>query len=187
VGGREPLGVQGIPGEPHSLVVGPDVRSPFPLATRARIARELFGITRGTNVLRVRDETTVQAIVVAACKLAEVPIQAPAYAVQGEIDRLLGKAIARKTKKSLPEICQRIVQSNADARAWSQRAVATLDRIAAVATGDVGVVLGDIVGRTPEQLADVVQGDRRAEDLLRFALSSAYLEVRRTLGLEGAS
>ena len=186
IGGREPLGVQGIPGEPHSIVVGPDVRSPFPLATRARIARELFGITRGTNILRLRDETTVLAIVVAACKLAEVPVTAPAYAVQGEIDRLLGKAIARKTRKALPEICQRIVQSRADARVWSQRAIATLDRIAAVATGDVGVVLGDILGQQPEQLADVVQGDRRSEELLRFALSQGYVDVRRTLGLEGS-
>jgi tetratricopeptide (TPR) repeat protein len=187
VGGREPLGVQGVPGEPHSLVVGPDVRSPFPLATRARIARELYGILRGTNVLRLRDETTILAIVVAACREAEVPITAPAYAVQGEVDRLIHKAIVRKTRKALPEICQRIVQSKADARLWSQRAISTLDRIATVATGDVGVVLGDIIGQPPEKLADVVQGDRRAADLLRFALSDAYLDVRRTLGLEASS
>jgi len=187
VGGRDALGVQGIPGEPHSIVVGPDVRSPFPLATRARVARELFAVSRGTTVLRVRDETTVLAIVAAACKIAEVPIVVPAYAVQGEIDRLVQKAIARKTKKLLPEVCQRIVQTKADARAWSQRAIGTLDRIAAVATGDVGAVLGDITGQAPETLADVVQGDRRSEELLRFALSTGYLDVRRTLGLEGTS
>jgi tetratricopeptide (TPR) repeat protein len=187
VGGREPLGVQGIPGEPHSLVVGAEVRSPFPLSTRSRVARELFAIARGTTLLRLRDETTVLAIVVASCKLAEVPIDAPGYAVQAEIDRLLGKAIARKTKKLLPDICQRIVQTKADARVWSQRAIATLDRIAAVATGDVGVVLSDIHGQSPERLADVVHGDRRSEDLLRFALSPGYLAVRRTLGLEGGS
>jgi tetratricopeptide (TPR) repeat protein len=187
VGGRDPLGVQGIPGEPHSLVVGADVRSPFPLATRARVARELFAMTRGTTVLRLRDETTAQAIVVAACKLAEVPIDAPAFAVQAEVDRLVGKAIARKTRKQIVEICQRVVQTKADARAWSQRAIATLDRIAAIATGDVGVVLGDIIGQDPHKLADVVVGDRRSEELLRFALSPGYLDVRRTLGLEAPS
>lgn len=186
VGGRDPLGVQGIPGEPHALVVGADVRSPFPLSTRARIARELFAISRGTTILRLRDETTVLAIVVAACRIAEVPLDAPAYAVQAEVDRLVSKAIARKTRKLLPDICQRIAQSKADARAWSQRAIATLDRMAAVATGDVGVVLGDIHGQSPDRLADVVPGDRRSEELLRFALSAGYLEVRRTLGLEGA-
>ena len=187
VGGRDALGVQGIPGEPHSLVVGPDVRSPFPLATRARIARELFAMTRGTTVLRLRDETTILAIVVAACREAEVAIESPAYAVQAEIDRLVHKAVARKTRKQLVEICQRVVQTRADARDWSQRAIATLDRIAAVATGDVGAVLGDIIGQAPETLADVVQGDRRSEEILRFALSPAYLDVRRTLGLEGGS
>jgi hypothetical protein len=187
VGGRDPLGVQGIPGEPHVLVVGADVQSPFPLPTRARVARELFAIARGTTILRLRDETTVLAVVVAACKLAEVPLEAPGYAVQAEIDRLLAKAIARKTRKLLPEICQRIVQTKADARTWCQRAIATLDRMAAVATGDVGVVLGDIHGQAPERLADVVHGDRRSEELLRFALSPGYLDVRRKLGLEGGA
>ncbi len=187
IGGRDALGVQGIPGEPPVVVVGADVRSPFPLATRARVARELFAVSRGTTVLRLRDETAVLAIVVAACKLAEVAIEAPSYAVQAEVDRLLGKAIARKTKKQIVEICQRIVQTRADARAWSQRAIATLDRISAISTGDVGAVLGDILGQPSDTLADVVQGDRRSEELLRFALSPGYLDVRRTLGLEGAS
>ncbi len=185
VGGREALGVQGIPGEPHMLVVGADVHSPFPPSTRARIARELFALSRGSNVLGTRDKTTVLAIVVAACKLGGVPIDAPVYAVQAEIDRLLGKAIARKARRLLPEICRHIVQTKADASEWSTRAIATLDRIAVVATGDVGVVLGEIHGQPPERLADVIQGDRRSEELLRFALSTGYLDVRRTLGLEG--
>jgi hypothetical protein len=180
------LGVQGIPGEPHVLVVGSEVHAPFPLSTRARVARELFAMVRGTTILRLRDETTAAAVVVAACKLAEVPFEAPGYAVQAEIDRLLGKALARKTRKLLPEICLRIAQAKVDPRAWSQRAIATLDHIAAVATGDVGVVLGDIHGQAPERLADIVSGDRRSEELLRFALSPGYLDVRRKLGLEGA-
>jgi tetratricopeptide (TPR) repeat protein len=185
VGGRDAMGVQGIPGEPHLLVVGADVRAPFGPSTRARIARELFALSRGTNVLRTRDETTVLAIVVAACRLGGVPIDAPVYAVQAEIDRLVGKAIARRAKRLLPEICRHVVQTKADAREWSQRAIATLDRIAVIATGDVGVVLGDIHGQPPERLADIIQGDRRSEELLRFAVSTGYLDVRRTLGLEG--
>jgi hypothetical protein len=165
--------------------VGAEVTTPLPLSTRARVAREVFALSRGTTVLRLRDETTVLAIVVAACKLAEVPFDAPPYAVQAEVDRLLGKAIARKTRKMLPEICARIAQSRADVRSWAQRALATLDRMAVVATGDVGVVLGDIVGQPVDRLADVVHGDRRAEELLRFVLSPGYLDVRRALGLEG--
>ena len=187
MGGRDALGVQGIAGEPHALVVGADLRSPFPLSTRARIARELFALARGTNILRLRDETTVLAIVVAACKLAEVPLRAPGYAVQAEIDRLLSKAIARKTRKLLPEICQRIVAGGADARTWLHGATATLDRVAAIATGDVGVVLADALGQAAERLGDVVQGDPRSEELLRFVLSPSYLDVRRALGLEGTS
>ena len=105
VGGKDPLGVQGIPGEPPALVVGSGVNAPLSSLSRARVARELLGILRGTTVTRSRDETTVAAIVVAACKLAEVRIDHPAYPVLAEVERLVGKAISRKTRKALPEFC----------------------------------------------------------------------------------
>jgi len=87
----------------------------------------------------------------------------------------------------LPEICQRIAQSRADARVWSRRALATLDRVATLACGDVGVVLGEALGQPIDRVAEHVTGNARAEELLRFVMSRHYLELRRALGLEGAS
>ena len=55
VGGKDPLGVQGIPGEPPSLVVGAGVNAPLGPPTRARVARELLAMVRGTTVTRSRD------------------------------------------------------------------------------------------------------------------------------------
>ena len=111
-------------------------------------------------------------------------IEHPPYAVLAEIDRLMSKAIARKTRKALPELCGALVSRGADARAWSKRALGSLDRMAVVACGDPGVVLSDMLSVPVERLASATRDDPRAADLLRFVLSDAYLELRRALGLE---
>jgi hypothetical protein len=187
VGGKDPSAVQGIPGEIGAIVVGPGINSPLPVQVRASIAREIYAMSRGTTIVRVRDETWILAIVIAACKLTEVRIEAPTYAVQAEVDKLISKAIARKTKKLLPDICKRIAESRADARVWAKRATAAHDRVATLASGDVSIVLADALGQPTDRLPEHVRGDVRAEELLRFVVSKDYLELRRSLGLEGAS
>jgi tetratricopeptide (TPR) repeat protein len=187
VGGKDPLGVQGVPGETPALVVGAGVNAPLAPATRARVARELIAMVRGTTIARSRDDTTVAAIVVAACNLADVHVDAPPYAMLADVERLVGKAIPRKTKKLLPDICRAIVDSGTDARAWARRALSSQSRVAAIACGDAGVVLSDVMNEPFERLAATVKVDPRAEELLRFVLSPAYLDLRRSLGLEGSS
>lgn len=178
VGGRDPLGVQGIPGEPHALVVGPQVNAPFSPAVRARVVRELFALVRGTTVLRFRDETSIAAIVVAACHLASVPIQAPAYAVLAEIEKLMKSAIARKVKNAVAAPCAALAASGADAASWSRAALMSHARAALVGSGDLAATLQD---------AGIVATDARASALARFALAPVYLELRRGLGLEVTS
>jgi tetratricopeptide (TPR) repeat protein len=185
VGGKDPLAVQGIPGEPPSLVVGSGVNAPLAPVTRARVARELLGVVRGTTVTRSRDDMTVAAIVVACCRITEVRIDHPPYAVLAEVERLVGKALPRRIRKSLADVCQALVRANSDARAWSRRAVASQDRVATVASGDPSVVLSEVLGASVERLGQAVKGNPRAEDLLRFVMSPQYLEIRRALGLEG--
>jgi hypothetical protein len=187
VGGKDPLGVQGIAGEPPALVVGSGVNAPLAPMTRARVARELLGVVRGTSVIRSRDDVTIAAIVVAACHLAEVHIDHPPYAVLAEVERLLGKTMSRKIKKSIADACHAIVRTKGDARAWSRRALGSHDRIATIASGDPAMVLADVLGTAPERIGHAVQGNRRGEDLLRFVLSPHYVDVRRALGLEGTS
>jgi hypothetical protein len=187
VGGSDAQAVQGIPGEPPALVVGAGVNAPLTPLARGRVAREFLAIVRGTTVTRSRDETSIAAIVVAACGLADVPIDHPAYAVLAEIERLMGKAIARRTRKLLPDVCRAITSSHADARAWHRRALASQDRMATVAGGDPSVVLIDVLRVPTEKLGAAVKGNARAEELIHFVLSETYLELRRGLGLEGAT
>jgi cellulose synthase operon protein C len=185
VGGKDPLGVQGIAGDTPALVVGPGVNAPLSPLTRARLARELLGIIRGTTIMRYRDEVTIAAIVAAACRLADVPIEHPPYAVLGEVEKLIGRSLSRKTRKALPVPCTAIASAKPDARAWSRRALASQDRIATVASGDPSVALTDALGVPLERLGQAISNNARALELLRFVLSPSYLEMRRALGLEG--
>jgi predicted negative regulator of RcsB-dependent stress response len=181
VGGPDPAGVQGVAGEPHALVVGPNVKLPLAPQARARIARELYAMSRGTTVLRSRDENTVASIVIAACRLGDLKVEAPPYAVLPEVEKLMKSAIARKTRKALPELCQAVLAARQDAKTWAHAALASHARVAAVAGGDFGAALADWLA-VPYSLT----AEARTAALIRFVLSPAYAEVRRALGLEVA-
>jgi len=176
--------VQGVPGETPSLVVGTGVNAPLTPIARSRVARELLAIVRGTTVARLRDDVTMAAIVVAACRLADVKIDNPAYAVLAEIERQIGKELPRKTRKALPDVCRAIVAQRSDAREWTKHALASQARIAVVASGDPSIVLADVLQVPVDRLGKVVPGDARAQELLRFVLSPLYLDLRKSLGLE---
>jgi len=187
VGGKDPLGIQGVAGDPSALVVGASVNAPLSPLARARTAREVLAIVRGTTVTRWRDEVAIAAIVVAACRLAEVPIEHPAYAVLAETEKLVGKALPRRTRKAMTEVCRAVAASGADARAWSRRALASHDRVAVIASGDPAVVLSDVTGAPIDGLGPAIVGNVRAEELLRYVLSQDYLDARAALGLESGS
>jgi hypothetical protein len=163
------------------------VNAPLTPTIRGRVARELLATLRGSTIARWRDEMTIAAIVVAACKLADVRIESPVYPVLAEIERSISKVISRKVKKMLPGICGAIARDRAnDPRAWFHRALASHSRVAVIASGDASVVLCDSLGLSREQIATAARSDLRAEELLRFVLSRSYIDLRRAMGLEGA-
>lgn len=184
IGGREGSGVQGVPGEQPALVLGPEIKSPLDARSKARVARELLGLVRGTTVLRLRDDTTAAAIVVAACRLADVPIEAPAYSVLGEVEKALSKAISRRIRKAIHDVCREIAASRPDTRDFRRRALASQARVAVFASADVSFVLGEMLEGSLERVQGSLRADERATELLRFVLSPTYVELRRSLGLE---
>jgi hypothetical protein len=183
VGGTDPNAVQGVAGELPALVVGSGVSAPLNASGRQAIVRELFALRRGITVTRTRDDTTIAAIVVAACNLAEVRIESPHYAMLNDVQRQLGKAISRRTRKMLPDICRAVVAQDRDIRAWARAAQGSMYRMAAIAAGDVSLVLTDTLGAPLAQLPALVAHDERARGLIAFVLSPRYLELRGRLGM----
>ncbi len=180
VGGNNALGVQGVAGELPAIVVGPNVKSPFDPITLARVTRELFALARGTTVMRTRDDTTIAAVVVAACHIAEVPINSPPYAILAEVEKALKSAMPRKVRKAIPEVCAAVAQSGVDPKAYARAALASQSRVAAVACGEVQNVVADMV-------PPAAPNDPRVMELCKFVLSPTFVQLRRALGLEGGA
>jgi tetratricopeptide (TPR) repeat protein len=182
VGGRDPGAVSGVATEPPSLVVGEGVRAPLSPGYRQAVARELFALRRGTTVLGHREAPEVSALIVAACRLGGVELDAPHFALLAEFQRQLGKEMPRRVKKVLPELARSVANTGQDLLGFYRAATSSLDRMAAIAAGDVSWVLaGDARnrGRPPAS----IEGQERSNRLLSFVLSPAYLALRERLGM----
>ncbi len=182
VGGRDPGAVFGVASDPPSLVVGEGVRAPLSPGYRQSVARELFALRRGTTVLGHREAPEVSALVVAACKLGGIELDAPPFAMLTEFQRQLGKEMPRRVKKLLPELAREVADSGQDLLTFYRAATSSLDRMAAVAAGDVSWVLaGD--ARNRGRPAASLEGQERMRRLLSFVLSPPYLMLRERLGM----
>jgi tetratricopeptide (TPR) repeat protein len=184
IGGNDTLGVQGIPSDTPGLVVGPGIKVPLSPAVRARVARELFAIRQGTTIVRSRGDITIAAVVAAACRLAGVPAAPPPVADLMEVERQLGKALSWRARRRLPALCQPIAAGASNPLAWARGALASQDRIAVVACGDPSVVLAEPIAVTGSAANAPTAVPNRTDDLLRFLLSSVYLDARGALGLD---
>jgi hypothetical protein len=182
VGGRHAHGVHGVATEPPSLIVGNAVTAPLSPIYRQAVARELFALRRGTTVLGHREAPEVAALVVAACRLGGVELDAPPFALLGEFQRQLGKEMPRRVKRVLPELAAHVRSQGQDPVDFYRAATASLDRMAALASGDVSWVLTPDAanrGRAPAS----IEGQERMKRLLAFVLSPTYLALREALGM----
>jgi hypothetical protein len=181
IGGVGADDVVGVPAEIPALVVGTALRAPLTARQRQLVARELYAIRQGTSILRHRSPTEIAALLVATCRLADTTVTAPAYAMVDEFTRLLNSSLSRKIRKLLPGLCSPLAESNIDPLNWYAGAIASRDRMAALAAGDVSLVVGR---DAPLGTADntVTLNDRRKR-LLPFIFSRQYLVLRERVGV----
>ena len=182
VGGPDDDGVFGVASDPPALIVGKSVSAPLTAQHRQAVARELYSLRRGTSILRHRDPTDVAALIVAAGKVVGVEIPSQKYAMLGEFERQLGKSLPRRVKKPLVQLATRVADSDFDPIAWYRAATSSLDRMAAIAAGDVSWVLTESRSNRG-RLGASIEAQQRAARLLAFVLSPTYLDLRRQLGM----
>lgn len=180
VGGSDPGAVRAVPLDPPALVVGAQVTAPLSPFHRQAVARELYALRRGTTVLAHREPDDVAALIVAACRIAEVDLPAPPFALLGEFQRQLAKEMRWRVKKMLPDLARAVAKESPDLLGWVRAATSSLDRMAAIAAGDVSWVLG---GRTRAPVGDSREERARAERLLSFVFAPTYLDLREQLGM----
>jgi cellulose synthase operon protein C len=184
VGGSDPGAVRALALETPAIIVGAAVTAPLSPIHRQALARELYALRRGTTVLGHRESDDVAALIVAACRLGGVELSAPSFAMLGEFQRLLTKEASgwgsRQLRKVLPDLARAVANESPDLLGWVRAATSSLDRMAAIAAGDVSWVLG---GRTRTPVGEGREDRARAERLLAFVLSPTYLDLREQLGM----
>jgi tetratricopeptide (TPR) repeat protein len=183
LGGRDANSVFGVPGSPPLLVVGSAISAPLTPMARQAVARELFALRRGISIVRTRDDATVASVVVALCREGEVQLETPPFAMLIETQRLISKAMTRRLRKTLGEVCHAVAASGVPPREWATYALSSLDRMASIAAGDVSLVLSDVLATPRERLETVLSENSRGQNLVAFVLSDRYLELRRQLGM----
>jgi len=171
-----------IPGERPSVVVSSTLVAPLTVGGRQSVARELFALCRGTSILRHRSPHEISALVVAACQIGEHPLSAPAYAMKDEFVRLVASAMPRKLRKALAERAYAIQESASDPFEWLVAANSSLDRVGALAAGDISEVLAHLTGQRG-RLGVTRELRDRTSRLIAFVVSPSYLELKDTLGL----
>jgi hypothetical protein len=180
VGGTDPLGVVAIAADPVALVVGAGLNAPLAPTSRARLARELLGASRGTRALAAGDDSAARAIVGALFNVARVPFPWEPVGAPQSLERLIVKAMSGKTRKALPGACHAVADQAQSPEEFRKRAIASLDRVSVVACGDPLAALGP--GDASASGSEFVA---RTGELLRFVVSTTYFDARAALGLEG--
>ncbi len=182
VSDNEANGVVAVPGDHHAIVIPSSFRAPLPPAARQAVVRELYALRRGTVLLRHRSAPEVAALVVACSRIGGHELKSPPYALTDEFTRLVTSALPRRLKKTLQERAWGIAELGTDPETWYHAAVCSLDRMAALAAGDVSFALATVSGKRGI-LGGTLEAKERGLRLLRFVFSARYLEIREQMGL----
>jgi cellulose synthase operon protein C len=160
-------------GEKPAMVVGAGV--PLPLASDALtyVAAELLALAAGTTLVLSGTRADVAAIVNASKSLAKLNESK----TPSEVERTLARAIPRRVKNQLPDLCQGFVERkalDADIGQWVARTRMKLARGAVLLTLDVrsATAIASVPG-------DESGYERARAELLQFVLSEEFAEFQR--------
>ncbi len=181
IGGPQPDGIRVLAGEKPIIVVGAAVDAPLSPRHRQAIARELYGVIRGTTLFHQYGPSDLAALVHAVCTVGGSPLRGPSYALTPEFERMLTRELPRRYRKRLPDLAAGIAAVGGDVVEWVRSARASQDRVATLAAGDVSWVLAEDGQRG--RLGATAEAQRRASRLLGFVLSHKHLELREKLGM----
>ncbi len=169
-----------IADQPLAIVVGSHAIGPLGPLQRQELVRALYAIRRGAAVLTQLGEVDVAALAAAACALGGATLDAPHSGRRADFARQLERLLPRKARRALPAPALALQARGQSLSAAARAALASMDRAAALAAGDVSVVLsGEPGARTPGS----GPSSERARRLLGFVLSPAFESLRDRCGV----
>jgi hypothetical protein len=157
-------------------------------SARFRFGRALALLRQRASVLDRLPTDGLRYIFLAAGALAGAPPPTDADAAAlAPVVKGLGKALARKDRKTLALQASRFAFEATDVEAWRRAVLGTADRLGLVIAGDVATA-ARVVAAGPGGVVDAawLQTSEAAIDLVRFGLDGAYLELRAEAGTAGS-
>ncbi|MDJ0763918.1 MAG: hypothetical protein QNJ97_13135 [Myxococcota bacterium] len=191
--GTDPRGSQPLPNNPPAVAVAEDVRSPLIARHRFFLARNIWRSARGLGAFEEGDTAGPArwVVTVAAAVLGE-RIELPLPTETDTVSRSR-KAMPRRLRRGLTEPCEALLkETRKSLRTWSQAISFSADRFGLLAATRILEVIPCIVEeeagtrglqKLDENAGATILEIPRCTELLRFALSEAYLEARRQVGL----
>jgi cellulose synthase operon protein C len=169
VGGPDPFALRVLPGEKPALIVGGQVDFPLARASVAKLASELIAFERGTSFLLQRPLSDVVKVIQSACSLGKIT----GAGAETDLEQRLSKAMSRKLRNQLPDLCQTFASKNIpqEAEQWTRAALMTIARVAYCFSLDLVFCAAIVVENASGDLFAL----REARALVQFALSEAYL------------
>ncbi len=181
-----------VPALEPTMAVGPSQTGDMPPETRFAVGRALWHILQGTAALAVRTESQIRAFHDAATKEGVRDFQPRERRLGVDvIQREIHRAIPRRMRRPLADLANRLAQTEEDRLLrWCNAMKVSADRAGLLLAGDVSAALAAIVpgwhGADAAQRAasvDRVRASSTARELLVFALSEDYVNLRQTIGL----
>jgi len=147
------------------------------------IARQALGLKRGTLILHHHSAAQVAGILSGLCALSGTPIATATPIVPQAVVAKLHDDLRRKERKAVAALASEIARRGEDPFSWALAAQRSLDRIAALAVGDVSWAQAGLPGATRSALPHDRLDRDRALRLIGFVFSKEYLQLRADLGM----
>jgi len=174
IGGSVPTRIAALPKDDElGLVIGADVTSPLIGDARHAAALQIAGTYSNSLPLLCRSFEDAVRIVYAALASEDCPLpRGVERASLGDLPRTVGKALPRKTKRSLQELARALPDQGAELPTQLRLLQARTRRLALLLSGELAAALREAQNTSDADL-----------DLLRAWTGTAMSSARRKLGL----
>lgn len=182
VGGSDPQLIRGIAGTLPTILVGRDIPVPLTQQDRARVVAQLAALHLGMVVyLNHAPEELRKWIRASEILAGGIPTGKRAEEVD-ELARLLSKTIPNESREELAKLHAELSRAGVDLAHAPEIAMRGAARAVCLAQGE-----SKILRELPDLLpTDQVLMNAMMSDVVRFVLSTEFINIRRRIGLEGA-
>lgn len=174
-------GITAVPVEPAGSVMGASLLSGWSVPELMFVFGKHLAVQQGEHAVRAHDPAVseLQALLLAAVKIAR-----PALAIDSPVRKALERELRVEEVERLRHVVSSMVDigASADVTRWVECSELTAVRAGLLLCADLSVA-AKILRQVPVVAGDLSPNEK-VKELVRFAVSEAYHQLRRSLGID---